>query len=334
MGIGLLPMREARRAGRIAGLLLPLLCAGCASDQFWLIHPRGPMADASLRAWIVDTAATLLVIGPATLLVAWAVWRYRKVSGKGRYMPSWSHSLPLEILCWGAPLVVVLSLGYYSLNAALAVDPGDPRLMAPGASADASKLPVDIDVVTTDWQWLFIYPDRHIAVANKLVLPVHTPVRFRLTSATVATGFFIPQLGGQIDVMPGMRTRQSLIASKTGTYQGFATDFNGPGFPWMRFQTHVVSADEFAAWAAGVRNAPAHLDQAAFVKFATPTINDHDNVVEFSAADTGLFDRVMQDVMMGNTFPTPPDMTEKKAHKTNDAKQPTGGTSSPNKEQP
>lgn len=332
--MSLMPARESGRIGRMALLLIPFLCAGCASDQFWLVQPRGPMADASLRAWIVDTAATLLVIGPATLLVLWAVWRYRKVSGKGRYVPSWSHSLPLEILCWGAPLAVVLGLGYYSLNAALAVDPSNPRLLAPGASADASTPPVDIDVVTTDWQWLFIYPDRHIAIANELVLPVHTPVRFRLTSATVATAFFIPQLGGQIDVMPGMRTRDTLLANQTGTYQGYATDFNGPGFPWMRFQTHVVSSAAFEKWVADMRRAPAHLDQAAFVKFATPTINDHDNVARFSAADDGLFDRVMQGVMMGDTFPTPPNMIEKKAHKSNDGKQPTGGTSSLNKEQP
>lgn len=322
------------RVGRLAALVLPLLCAGCASDQFWLIDPRGPMAEASLRAWIVDTAATLLVIGPATLLVLWAIWRYRRVSGKGRYVPSWSHSLPLEILCWGAPLAVVLGLGFYSLNAALAVDPGNPGLLAPGSSADTATPPINIDVVTTDWQWLFIYPDRHIAVANKLVLPVHTTVRFRLTSATVATAFFIPQLGGQIDVMPGMRTRQSLLASQIGTYQGYATDFNGPGFAWMRFQTHVVSADEFEKWATGMQNAPAHLDQATFVKFATPTVNDHDNVIEFSDADAGLFDRVIQNVMMGETFPTPPNMTEKKASRMNNAKQQTGGSPGPNKEQP
>ncbi len=310
-------------------VLTIFLCSGCASNSLWLIHPRGPVADASLRAWIVDTAATLLVIGPATLLVSWAMWRYRRVNGKGRYVPGWSHSVPIEIICWGAPFLVVIGLGYYSLQGALATDPAGPGAMAPGSSADASKPPINIDVITTDWQWLFIYPDRHIAMANKLVLPVHTPVRFRLTSSTVATDFFIPQLVGQIDVMPGMRTGQGLIADQTGVYEGFATEFNGPGFSWMRFQTAVVSDADYEAWVASMQQAPAHLDDAAFKQFATPTINYNNTTTRFSAVQAGLFDHVMQDVMMGNVYPTPPNMTEKKAHKIGDGKQQTISTAAP-----
>ncbi len=282
------------------------------------------MAEASLQSWIVDTAATLLVIGPATLLVMWAIWRYRRAGGKGSYTPGWSHSLPLEITFWGAPLAVVIGLGFYSVKGAFDTDPAGPGVMSRTASADGQKPPVNIDVITTDWQWLFIYPDRHIAVANELVLPVHTPVRFRLTSSTVATDFFIPQLAGQIDVMPGMRTWQGLIANQVGTYDGFASDYNGPGFSWMRFQTRIVSPAEFQAWEASVGKAGRHLDYAEFDRFATPTINKYDTTVEFSAVQDNLFDHVMQDVMMGKTYVTPADMTEKKSHKLNNGQQPTG----------
>lgn len=310
-----------RWVGRAVVLVGLVACGGCSTQGLWLIHPRGPVADASVRAWIVDTAATFLVIGPATLLVAWALWRYRRVNGRGRYVPGWSHSVPLELLCWGFPFVVVVGLGYYSLNAALATDPAAPGAMAAGTSADADKPPINIDVVTTDWQWLFIYPDQHIAVANKLVLPAHTPVRFRLTSSTVATDFFIPQLTGQIDVMPGMTTGQGLIADAVGTYEGFATDYNGPGFSWMRFQAHVVSDADYAAWVAGVKANTARMDSAAFVLFATPTINDHETTIEYGSAQDGLFERVMGDVMAGVVYPTPPNMTEKKAREYGNGRQ-------------
>ena len=310
-----------RRAAHLAAPLFALLCTGCAPAGFWLLHPRGPVAIASLHSWVVDTAATFLVIGPATLLVMWAIWRYRRAGGKGRYVPAFSHSVPLEATFWGAPLLVVVGLGFIAVEGAYDTDPSGPGVMA--SSADASKPPVNIDVITTDWQWLFIYPDHHIAVANELVLPVHTPVRFRLTSSTVATDFFIPQLAGQIDVMPGMRTQQGLIANQTGTYDGFASDYNGPGFAWMRFQTRIVSPTDFQAWEAGVEKATRHLDAAEFHRFAVPTINKYNATAEFSAVQDNLFEHVMQEVMMGTTYPTPANMTEKKGEKASHSPQQT-----------
>ena len=315
----------AHRCGhaiRAAALVLLTLCSGCSTAGFWLIHPAGPVAEAGLQAWIVDTGATFLVIGPATLLVMWAVWRYHRRVGRGRYVPGWSHSVPLEATFWGVPLLVVIGLGFYATHSSFQTDPSGPGVMAAGNNPDSGKPAVEIDVITTDWQWLFIYPDRHIALANQLVLPVHTPIRFRLTSATVATDFFIPQLAGQIDVMPGMRTWQGLIANHVGDYQGFASDYNGPGFSWMRFQTHVVSAEEYERWATGMADAPDHLDDAAFLKFAAPTINTHDTTRQFSNVQDGLFDHVVQEVMTGRIYETPTGMTEKKSHDIDGGRQP------------
>ncbi|WP_419729298.1 ubiquinol oxidase subunit II [Lichenicola sp.] len=308
---------------RALALVLLTLCGGCSTAGFWLIHPAGPVAEAGLQSWIVDTGATFLVIGPATLLVMWAVWRYHRRVGRGAYVPGWSHSVPLEATFWGVPLVVVIGLGFYATHSSFQTDPSGPGVMAAGSSADADKPAIQIDVITTDWQWLFVYPDRHIAIANQLVIPAHTPIRFRLTSATVATDFFIPQLAGQIDVMPGMRTWQGLIANHVGTYQGFASDYNGPGFSWMRFQTRVVSPADFTSWVGEMADAPAHLDDAAFLKFAAPTINTHDTVLRFSGVQDGLFDHVVRTVMAGQIYETPAGMTEKKSHDINGGRQQT-----------
>jgi cytochrome o ubiquinol oxidase subunit II len=320
----------------IATLFATMLCGGCAEHgfwsrsegiwstrNFWIVHPRGPVADASLQSWIVDTGATLVVIGPATLLVMWAMWRYHRRYGKGAYRPQFTHSVPLEAAMWGLPLIIVLGLGFYALHGARLTDPAGPAAMAADMHPDGGKKPIEIDVIATDWQWLFIYPDRHVAAANLLVIPAHTPVRFRLTSSGVATDFFIPQLVGQIDVMPGMRTWQGLIADEPGTYQGFASEYNGPGFPWMRFLTRVVSTDEFNSWIANTASSPQRLDKAALIRFATPTINQDEKVMQFSNVEDGLFDHLMMRVMDGLTFPTPSNMTEKRAHKVNNSRQQT-----------
>ncbi len=294
-------------------LLAPLLLGGCSRGQFWVLEPRGPVAGASLHWFVVDVAAMMLIIGPTTLLILWCIWRYRKASGKGVYTPGWSHSLPVEIVSWGFPLLIVGFLSYMSYLGTFQVNPFGPGIMARGRDADNDRPPVDVDVVTTDWQWLFIYRGRHIAVANELVVPAHTPVRFRMTSATVSNDFYIPQLAGEIDIMPGMLTRQGLIADEPGVYEGIAGEFNGPGFSWMQFKTRVVSQAAFEQWTHDVGQSSRHLDQVEFERFATPTINKSGRAIYFSEVDDQLFGRVIQNVMMGKTYPTPPDMTEKKA---------------------
>ncbi len=283
-----------------------------ALHQFWVLQPRGPVAQASLYSLILDVAAMMLIIGPTTLLILWCIWRYRK-SAKGAYTPGWSHSLPVEIVSWGFPLAIVAFLSGLSYWGTFRVNPFGPGVMAHGLNPDNDRQPVDVDVVTTDWQWLFIYPGRHVAAANELVVPAHTPIRFRLTSATVSNDFYIPQLAGEIDIMPGMLTRQALIADEPGTYEGIAGEFNGPGFSWMQFKTRVVSQAAFDRWTADAARSPRHLDQAEFERFATPTINKGGKASYFSQVDDKLFGRVIQNVMMGKMYPTPADMTEKKA---------------------
>ena len=301
-------------------------------NQFWLLHPRGPVAQAGLRSIIVDVSAMMLIIGPTTLLLIWCLWRYHRSNSKGAYRPGWTHSLPVEIVSWGFPLAIVAFLSYYSYRGTYAVDPFGPGVMAPG-QPDADRTPIDVDVVTTDWQWLFIYPDHHIAAANELVVPAHTPIRFRLTSATVPNDFYIPQLAGEIDIMPGMLTKQGLIADRPGIYQGIAADFSGPGFSWMQFKTRVVSRAEFDQWEAAVAQSPIHLDQAAFDAFAVPTINKDGRTIHFSRVDDGLFARVIHNVTIGKVYPTPPLMTEKKASYQNGRRQP-DSASGPSRSEP
>ena len=303
--------------------LLGTLPGGCSFDQFWVLRPRGPVAGASVHSIIVDFTAMMLIIGPTTLLVMWCIWRYRR-TGRGTYAPRWENSLPVEILSWGFPLAIVSFLSYYSYRGTFQVNPFAPGVMARGVSADTDRDPINVDVVTTDWQWLFIYPDQHVAAANELVIPVHTPVRFRLTSATVANDIFIPQLMGEIDVMPGMQTKQGLIANHVGTYQGLAADFNGPGFSWMQFRTRVVSPASFSRWLGDAQRSPRFMDEAEFERFAAPTINDKGTVTLFSHADTGLFDRVIMRLMAGREFNTPPMMVEKKASQMQGRKQQDG----------
>ena len=60
--------------------------------------------------------------------------------------------------------------------------------------------------------------------------------------------FWIPSLGGQIMVMPGMQTQLNLLADKPGTFDGSSGNLSGKGFSNMRFKVQALSADQFADW--------------------------------------------------------------------------------------
>jgi cytochrome o ubiquinol oxidase subunit 2 len=142
----------------------------------------------------------------------------------------------------------------------------DPRAPIP-ARAD----PLRVDVVALDWKWLFIYPDQGIAAVNQLIIPVGSPVNFRLTSATVMNSFFIPQLGSQIYTMGGMTTHLNLLADEPGEYPGFSANFSGDGFANMRFIVKAVPAGDFNAWVAQMRGGGSALDDAAYAELAKPS---------------------------------------------------------------
>jgi hypothetical protein len=98
----------------------------------------------------------------------------------------------------GDPALVVLFLGGIGWIGSHDLDPYQ-RL-------DSSNPPLEVEVVSMDWKWLFIYPDQGIASVSELIVPAGRPVHVRLISATVMNSFFIPQLGSQIYTMPGMIT--------------------------------------------------------------------------------------------------------------------------------
>ncbi len=304
---------QTSRIKRLAGIwgclgFLGLWANTANAGVFWLFDPKGVMADTDLYYMLVDVLTMGAIVGTTALLVIWFMWRYHKGKNRGSYHPEWSHSSFLEVIVWGVPIIAVGFLAYFAVRGTFELNPYDPTILT--RVAKPAEKPVKVDVIATDWQWLFVYPQYHMAVANQLVLPEHRPVFFRLTSTAVTSGFFIPQLVGMIDVMPGMRTKNALESSHIGEYQGISSDYAGAGTSWMTFKTHIVGQEDFAGWVQKVQSSPTTMTEAQFNAFAMPYINVHHRVVYFSQVPSGLFDHVIMEVMHGKTWPVPPMMTE------------------------
>jgi len=159
------------------------------------------------------------------------------------------------VLVWSVPLLVILFLGGIAWIGSHELDPRRPL---------ASEVaPLDIEVVSLDWKWLFILPRAGVASVNHLVVPVGRPLRFHLTSTTVMNSFLVPQLGSQIYTMAGMTTELNLRADRAGVYPGLSAQFSGDGFSDMRFEVEAVSEEAFAGWLAATAAEGRPLDAEA-----------------------------------------------------------------------
>jgi cytochrome o ubiquinol oxidase subunit II len=219
--------------------------SGCSSG---ILDPNGPVGTAEKTILIDSLAIMLAIVVPTILAILGFAWWFRASNTRARYLPDWSYSGQIEMVVWGIPLLVILLLGGVAWISAHELDPAKPL-------ASRTK-PVEIQVVSLDWKWLFIYPAEGVASLNRLVVPAGVPLHLSLTSASVMNVFFVPQLGSMIYTMNGMATELNLQADNVGVLPGLAAHFNGDGFSDMHFDVEVVSAGEFADWArkAGATN--------------------------------------------------------------------------------
>jgi cytochrome o ubiquinol oxidase subunit 2 len=244
----------------VAPIVVGLLLASCGEG---VLAPRGPIGGAELTILYNATAIMLAVVIPVILLMIIFAWWFRAGNARARYLPDWEYSGRIEMIVWSIPALVIVFLGGIAWIGSHDLDP-------PQEIASATN-PIDVEVVSLDWKWLFIYPTEGVASVNRLVVPVGTPVRFRLTSASVMNSFFVPQLGSQIYTMPGMTTQLNLLADQAGVYGGFSAQFSGDGFSDMRFELAAVPAEQFAGWIESVKTQGKALDPAAYDVLARPS---------------------------------------------------------------
>lgn len=267
---------------------LSSLCAvtflgGCST--ILLFDPKGPIGEAERFVIIAAIVLMLIVVIPVFIMAFWFPRKYRASNIESTYMPKWSHSARIEFFMWSVPIAIVMALAILAWTSTHSLDPYKPI-----HSADK---PINIEAVSLDWKWLFIYPDQNIATVNQITFPVNVPVSFKITSDTVMASFFIPQLGSQIYAMAGMQTRLHLLADKPGAYAGHNQQFTGSGYADMHFKANAVSREEFQSWVQKIRQSPEKLDLDRYEKLAKPSVGYHP-VTYFCSVKPDLFEYILR----------------------------------------
>ncbi len=116
----------------------------------------------------------------------------------------------------------------------------------------ASKPALTVQVSASQWWWALRYdteqPSRTFTSANEIHVPVRQPVRFEVTSTDVIHSFWIPKLGGKIDVIPGQTNVTWLQADQAGIYRGQCAVFCGAQHARMGLRVIAQQPADFRAW--------------------------------------------------------------------------------------
>lgn len=216
--------------------ILPALCSlaliSCTGAQSTL-DPGGREAGliANLFWWM---AAGSVVVWLA--VVALAIFACRADPERGD-----RHKQARTLILAGAlaPTIVLGGLLIYGLA------------ILPGMLAPPPKGSLRISVYGEQWWWRVRYEppgQPPFELANEVRLPIGEPVEFMLHSNNVIHSFWIPSLGGKMDMIPGRVNRLTLHPTRTGTFRGACAEFCGIGHAKMAFEATVVSRDEFHQW--------------------------------------------------------------------------------------
>lgn len=239
-------MAGTRPMKRFACVIAFGALAACGGPQ----TPLDPAGDQSQHLFSLLTLM-LWVCGIAYALVlaflAWSIWRARRVIG--RPDPA-THPrdrlLGRSLWVWAG----LMSAGLVLLTAASFVADHAMTLEQRQAS-------LEVRVTGHQWWWRIEYRDPAsggwIETANELHLPRGTTVRVLLGSADVIHSFWVPNVSGKIDLVPGRINQVALTPRRLGWFRGQCAEFCGAQHAHMAFDVLVETPEQFAAWLAGQR---------------------------------------------------------------------------------
>jgi cytochrome c oxidase subunit 2 len=228
-----LPQRLA-----VTGALL--LLVGCGTDVQSAMTPRGTQAGqiANLAWWLFGLGAVVLAIVMVALWLA--------IRGAPRVRAALAQDRAIVALGLIFPVVTLtLLLGYCVWLMRSQLSPADAR--------DTLR----IEVIGEQWWWRVTYGGANpFASANEIAIPVGRPIEFILKAADVIHSFWVPSLGGKVDMIPGRTTQLRITAERPGIYRGQCAEYCGGPHALMAFEVIAMPPAEYDAWLAR-QSAPA-----------------------------------------------------------------------------
>lgn len=213
-------------------MALALLClSACRGDQSAL-HPASEDARAVASLFWIMTAAGAVIWALVMAVTIYAVL--------GSKRPQSERFADRFILFCGVifPTVVLAALLVFGL-----------RLLPGARGVEVPDLVVHVEGEQFWWRVTYETPEGlRVETANQIRLPLGQKVELHLTAHDVIHSFWIPPLGGKLDMIPGRTNILRLVADQAGRFRGVCAEFCGVSHALMAFEVEVAAPEDVEAW--------------------------------------------------------------------------------------
>jgi cytochrome c oxidase subunit II len=223
-----------------------LAAGGCGWNwPMSTVVARSDLNRAILHVYAIITWATLIIGLLVFTVLAIVLVRFRARAADPALPPQIPGQSALEIAWTIAPALILLVIAIPTI-----------RVIFRTQSAAAPPHALEVTVRGWQWWWEFRYPKLDVVTANELHLPLNQPVVFTLDGPDVIHSFWVPQLGGKRDVVPGRLNRLTLTPEQTGEYWGQCAEFCGASHANMQLRVIVEEPAAFDRWVAAQKAPP------------------------------------------------------------------------------
>ncbi|MDP9021439.1 MAG: cytochrome c oxidase subunit II [Actinomycetota bacterium] len=222
--------RWSARSAAVAAGLLVVFAGGC-TWQAGALQPKGPAAERLYEVFLISFWTGLAVYVIVGGLVLIAMFRRRRADEDAARFPTNRFVFIGGLL---VPAVILMGM----MGATFLYLAQEPQ---------SGELPVT--VIGHQYWWEVHYPEHDVITANEIQIPTGTDVEFRFESVDVIHSFWVPELHGKSDLVPGRTTRLVVRADEPGRYRGQCAEYCGLQHANMAFEVVAVSPEDFRTWA-------------------------------------------------------------------------------------
>jgi cytochrome c oxidase subunit II len=208
--------------------------SGCGEHFQSALHPEGPAAHSISRLWWFMFFLLTAVFAATMLLLLIAIFAREK---EGRPGPPLGSTRFVVLSGLAIPTIILFILMFYSAGATIALrTPRDTALT--------------IRIVGHRFWWEVVYPEHGITTANEIYIPTGVPVLLELSSADVIHSFWVPNLGGKMDLITDKLNLFWIQADRPATFRGQCAEYCGLQHALMGFMVVALEPAAFDKWVA------------------------------------------------------------------------------------
>jgi len=223
-----------------------LALAACTAEPHAqsALDPAGAQADRIFGVWNLLLYVCGFFYALVLAFLAWALVRHRRRLGSAVPAPVsevQDRGLQRAVGAWAALIVAGITV----LTAA--------SFLVDRSLAQTGPAPLKLKVTAKQWWWQVEYqdeadPSRTLTTANEIHLPAGRAVEIELQAQDVIHSFWIPNLAGKMDLIPGRTNRLVITPRRAGHFRGQCAEFCGLQHAHMAFDVTVHTPAGFDAW--------------------------------------------------------------------------------------